>query len=209
MPGKTHQNDSLATVHNGNDTTRKRHETIDELKLKKGLPRNVVQVPEKANQFENDEIENYQRRLLARYKKLKTEEKSVDSYIDYVKENFEVLRRMMSKNQKMLDKEYQEGSVEILRSLGRSGATISESKDTFLCHNEPCPRKYKPMSRDKLSTLPIGLSGACNLLFGATFPEFDPCPTTEKKKLFPRNISQCHFAQRSLVGSPVGEDLTR
>ncbi|CEP13228.1 hypothetical protein [Parasitella parasitica] len=89
----------------------------------------------------------------------------------------------------------------LLHPIAFKDGRLRQSKGTFLCYNKSCSRKYQPMSRDKLSALAIGLSGACHLLFGAMFPAFNPCHSDEKR----RKISQCHFAQKSLVGSPVDE----
>ncbi|CEP18628.1 hypothetical protein [Parasitella parasitica] len=96
----------------------------------------------------------------------------------------------------------------LLHPIAFKDDRLRQGKDTFLCYNESCPHKYKPMSQDKLLALVTGLSGACHLLFGVTFLAFDPCFLDEEKNLFATKICQCHFGRKSLVGFPVVEGHT-
>lgn len=58
------------------------------------------------------------------------------------------------------------------------------TNDAFICWNNDCPNRFVIVSRDKLSALAIGLAVASQLIFGITFPCFDPYSTKEKQAKF-------------------------
>ncbi|KAI8639767.1 hypothetical protein BD408DRAFT_420874 [Parasitella parasitica] len=55
------------------------------------------------------------------------------------------------------------------------------------------------MCRDQVSALAIGLTGVGCLLFGVTFPCFDPNPTTAKRTQF-NNLALSFFVQKTDTG---------
>ncbi|ORE15609.1 hypothetical protein BCV71DRAFT_273597 [Rhizopus microsporus] len=58
---------------------------------------------------------------------------------------------------------------------------------TFQCVNPDCPSVLAGKAthvRDSLSAMAIGLSGLATLLFGATFPQFDPKRSPSKTAEF-------------------------
>lgn len=65
--------------------------------------------------------------------------------------------------------------------------SIKITNGAFICLNNSCPNKFVVVSRDKLSALAIGLAGAAQLIFGVTFPCFDPHSTTEKIQKFKKS----------------------
>ncbi|KAI9260951.1 hypothetical protein EDC94DRAFT_610358 [Helicostylum pulchrum] len=75
---------------------------------------------------------------------------------------------------------------------------ITISKRTFICLNSNFPKAFKPMWRDKVSALAIGLAG----LFGSTFPCFDETSTcASKARFFDSALDFLQKKQR--VGSPT------
>lgn len=57
----------------------------------------------------------------------------------------------------------------------------------FICLNDHCIAKHKILSRDQVSALAIGLAGLAEVLFGTTFPCFDPKPTAYKTNTFTKS----------------------
>ncbi|KAI9264659.1 hypothetical protein EDC94DRAFT_605976 [Helicostylum pulchrum] len=69
---------------------------------------------------------------------------------------------------------------------------------TFICLDSNCPKAFKPMCRDLVSTLAIGLAG----LFGSTFLCFDETSTrTSKARFFDSALDFLQKKQR--MGSPT------
>jgi hypothetical protein len=78
---------------------------------------------------------------------------------------------------------------------------VRTTSGTFVCLHPGCPKAFKPVCRDKLSALAIGLSGIAQLLFGSTFPCFQEKTTTESRERFINEaLSFLHRKQR--LGSP-------
>lgn len=78
----------------------------------------------------------------------------------------------------------------------RKGKVKSKVKGSFLCCNRHCllvQNKTAIQPRDALSSLAIGLSGLCNLVFGCTFP------------CFSLKLSQCNTNFQNLTSSFLNE----
>ncbi|KAI8639205.1 hypothetical protein BD408DRAFT_446149 [Parasitella parasitica] len=75
---------------------------------------------------------------------------------------------------------------------------IQRTGCSFLCLNPECPNAFKTMCRDQVSALAIGLAGLGCLLFGVTFPCFDPNPATAKRT----NLALSFLYRKQILGSP-------
>ena len=73
------------------------------------------------------------------------------------------------------------------------------TNDVFICLSNDCPNRFVIVSRDKLFALAISFASASQLIFGVTFPCFDPHSTKEKQAKFKNQPLQ--FEQKSVVDS--------
>jgi len=61
---------------------------------------------------------------------------------------------------------------------------VKATNGSFVCLNEQCPNAFRVVCRDQVSALAIGLAGLATILFGVTFPCFDPQPSRLKRQQF-------------------------
>ncbi|KAI8643815.1 hypothetical protein BD408DRAFT_384896 [Parasitella parasitica] len=78
---------------------------------------------------------------------------------------------------------------------------IQRTAGSFLFLNPECPNAFKTMCRDQVPALAIGLADFGCLLFGVTFPCFDPNPTTAKRIQF-NNLALSFLYRKQILGSP-------
>jgi hypothetical protein len=64
------------------------------------------------------------------------------------------------------------------------GDKIKTTNGSFVCINDKCPNAFKAVCRDQVSALAIGLASLASILFGVTFPCFDPHPNRTKRQQF-------------------------
>ena len=81
---------------------------------------------------------------------------------------------------------------------------VKATTGSFVCLNDQCPNAFRVVCRDQVSALAIGLSGLASLLFGVTFPCFDPRPSRAKRQLF--NDTALSFLEQKQQQAPPFDD---